>query len=316
MTPVPTLKYGDKIGVFTASDPVIGTFAEESVRRGQNTLEKMGFRVLRGETLSLQTDHTAGTAQQRYNDFLNFIKNPEVKMILTAMGGENAHDILPLIDFDLIAQNPKIIMGYSDPTVFLNPIAKLSKIPVFYGYHLASFDPEWDWFGEYDKKCFKDLFLSAKQSFEVPVSGKRECWKEGVCEGSLVGGSLTDLTKLVGTPWEPDWNNSILILESMNQTFQNIDVCLTYFKQVGIFNKISGLVLGTFHNCNHGAFLKSKKNLKKIFLDNLSDFNFPILKTVDFGHFSHICPLPLGSNCRLNSLEKTIHILTPLFLKT
>ena len=102
----------------------------------------------------------------------------------------------------------------------------------------------------------------------------------------------------------------------MNQSFQNIDVCLTHLKQIGIFNKISGLIIGTFYNSNPGAFLKSKKNLKEVFLDNLSKFNFPILKTIDFGHFSHICPLPLGSNCQLNSIKKTIHVSNPLFIKT
>ncbi|MBC6416151.1 MAG: LD-carboxypeptidase [Bdellovibrionales bacterium] len=315
MPSIPALNYGDKIGVFTASDPIIGTEAQEWVLRGQSSLKKLGFSVLRGKTLSLQTDHTAGTDQERYNDFLSFIKNPEIKMILTAMGGENAHDILPLMDFEVIAKNPKIIMGYSDATVFLNPIFKFSKITTFYGYHLASFDQKWDWFGEYDKKCFKTLFLETQQSFEVPASNKRECWKKGVCEGFLVGGSLTDLAKLIGIPWEPKWKDSILILESMNQTFQNIDVYLTHFKQAGIFNKISGLLLGTFHNCNHGPFLKSKKTLKEIFLKNLSDFSFPILKTVDFGHFSHMCPLALGSHCHLNSIKKTIHILKPLSLK-
>ena len=304
---LPRLNKGDKIGVWTASDPISGTQAEHWVQRGKKILESMGYSILEGKTLTAKTHYTAGTPECRWQDFLHFIKHPEIKMILTALGGENAHQILPLIDFELISRHPKIIMGYSDPTVFLNPIASLSKVPTFYGPHLASFDPEWPWFGDYDKKCFEQIFLKAQTPFDIPPSDLRQCWREGLAEGHLIGGSLTDLRKLLATPFEPVWDGAILILETMKQTSQNVDVYLTHLLQAGVFMRISGLILGKFYECGDPQLLK------KIIMDILSPYNFPILKTVDFGHFSHFCPLPLGGKIKMNAREKSFQITEPLF---
>ena len=187
--------------------------------------------------------------------------------------------------------------------------ASLSKIPTFYGPHLTSFDPEWTWGGEYNKHCFEQIFLKAQSPFEIPPSDDRECWKEGIAEGRLVGGCLSDLIKLLATPWEPVWDKGLLILETMKQTSQSIDVQWTHLRQAGIFEKISGLILGKFYDCGDPHLLK------QIIMDILSPYSFPILKTVDFGHFSHSCPLPLGSNVRMNAQKKSFQITEPLFKK-
>ncbi|MDE0150890.1 MAG: LD-carboxypeptidase [Bdellovibrionales bacterium] len=265
---LPSLCKGDKVGVWTASDPIVNTPASQWVERGAKTLKQMGFTVVNGATLNTQTKYTAGTAELRWKDFSSFIKDPDIKLILTALGGENAHQILPLIDFELIARNPKIIMGYSDPTVFLNPITQFSKIPTFYGHHLASFDPEWPWFGDYDRDCFERIFIKAEHPFEVPPSNNRECWREGVSEGRLVG----------------------------------------------VFNRITGMILGKFYHSESPQ--NYDQTLKAIILDITSDFKFPILKTVDFGHFSHFCPLPLGVMCRIDATQKLFKILDPVIQKT
>ena len=301
------LQKGDSIGVLTASDPVINTPAMEWINRGRKTLEEMGFKVEYGKSIFASTNWTAGSSKLRAEDFMGFIKKPHIKMILTAMGGENAHQILPLLDFDVIADNPKVIMGYSDPTVLLNPIAHFSKTACFYGYHLASFDPEWSWFNEYDKNAFNKIFIEGVAPFEIPASQPRECWKKGKHQGRLVGGGLTDLIKLLSTPWEPKWDQVILILETMNQNLQQIDVHLTHLLQSGVFNKISGLLLGKFYNCG------SAPQLKSLVLEILKEFDFPILKTEDFGHFSHICPLPIGGFCEINSEIKSFKILERIF---
>ena len=306
---LPALQKGDQIGVWTASDPIVGE-AIQWVNRGRNVLEKMGFTVVYGDSLKASADYTAGSAELRWKDFLKFIKDPKINLILTALGGENAHQILPLMDFDLIARCPKIIMGYSDPTVFLNPIATISKIPSFYGYHASSFDPEWAWFGDYDHYCFEQIFIKAENPFKIPTAYPREVWREGVSEGPLLGGCLTDLIKLLATPWEPPWSKSILILEAVNCNLQRIDVHITHLAYAGVFDQISGLVLGKFYNCG------SSKLLKETIMNILSNFKFPILKTENFGHFSHMCPLPLGIQCSINTKIKSFQILEPIFKKS
>lgn len=304
------LQNDDTIGVLALSNPVYETEVAEWVNRGVQSLKNEGFRVLLGSTLFTKNHYTSAIAANRWNDFEKMIRNPSIKVIMTAIGGENAHQILPLIDFELIIKNPKIIIGYSDPTVFLNPISERCNMPTFYGPHIISFDPKWNWYSEYSINCFKSLLMKSQTSFVVPPSDIRECWQEGIAKGRLVGGCLVDLIKLLGTPWEPDWKGKILILESVNQSPQNIDVFLTHLYQAGVFDKIEGLILGKFHNCISSR--KKDKPLKKIFQDVLKDLKFPILKTVDFGHFSDICPFPLGAMCEMNATAQTVTFLEPV----
>ena len=302
---------GSTIGVVALSDPVHGTQVVDWLKRGVKTLEHLGFKVWLGSTLSTKNNYTSDTAINRFSDLKKMIHDKSVKAVITAIGGENAHQILPLIDFDFIANNPKIIMGYSDPTVLLNPLAQYCNMPAFYGPHAISFDPQWSWYSEYTVNCFKNLLMKQQKSFIVPPAGARECWKGGSAKGRLAGGCLVDLMKLLATPWEPRWENKILILESLNQSYQSIDVCLTQLDQAGVFNKINGLILGTFHNC-----ISSKNDkedpLKTVFKDILAPYKFPILKTVDFGHFSHICPFPLGAMCEVDAENKSIVFVEPV----
>lgn len=88
---LPSLCKGDKVGVWTASDPIVNTPASQWIERGTKTLKQMGFTVVNGATLNTQTKYTAGTAELRWKDFSSFIKDPDIKLILTALGGENAH---------------------------------------------------------------------------------------------------------------------------------------------------------------------------------------------------------------------------------
>ena len=205
--------------------------------------------------------------------------------------------------------NPKIIMGYSDPTALINPITEKTNLITFYGHHVSSFDPNWPWFGEYDMKYFAKILMSDEVPGLIEPSIERETWRKGVAEGEFVGGCLTDFRKLIGTPFEPDFKNKILILEQLSESPQEINVVITHFKQAKVFDKISGLLLGKFYNCIDKEHEERNKPLKNVFLDELKEYDFPILKTEDFGHFSHMFPIPIGAKGRINATNKTIEIL-------
>lgn len=302
------LQHGDTIGVFTASNPITDE-VNQWLQNGIKRLKEMGFNIVTGKNLFKKNYYTAGSPAERYSDFRELIENKEVKMIITAMGGENAHQILELIDFELIKKNPKIIMGHSDPTVLLNPIFERIRLITFYGHHACSFDPNWQWFGEYDMKHLKKILMEPKIPGAIEPSTERENWKDGIAEGEFVGGCMTDLRKLVGTPFEPDWKNKILILEQIGEPPQEINVVLTHFKHAGVFDKVSGLLLGKFYECMDKKHEDWDKPLNDVFLDELKEYDFPILKTEDFGHFSHMFPVPIGAKGRIDATNKTIEIL-------
>lgn len=306
----PRLQAGDVIAVLTASDPLTPE-VWSWVERGIAQLRTMGFTVITGQTLFRQHYYTAGTPEERWQDLREFICDARVKMIMTAMGGENANHLLPLLDYQLIRDHPKIISGYSDPTVLLNGIQARAGLITFYGFHAASFDPLWPWFGEYDRTCFAQLFLKGTTPLRVPASARRQTWREGVAEGAFVGGCLSDVRKLLGTPYAPDWRNKILILEDIQKKPQHIDVMLTHLEQAGVFAQISGLLLGNFYDCVDSFQTEWNKPLRDLVLSVTGAYQFPILKTEDFGHFSHICPIPLGCEGQIDATAQTIDFLEP-----
>ncbi len=303
------LEKEDTIGTFTASNPIredINTW----LKNGISKLERLGFNVVTAKNIFKKTYYTAGTPEQRASDFMELLEDPNIDAIITTMGGENAHQILPLIDFDKIKNNPKIIMGYSDPTVLLNSINKKTNLITFYGHHICSFDPNWKWFSdEYDLKYFKKILMDNEIPGFIEASSKRETWRGGIAEGEFVGGCLTDFRKLIGTPFEPEFKDKILILEQLSESPQEINVALTHLKQAGIFDEIDGLLLGKFYDCLDKKHETWNKPLKELFLDELKEYNFPILKTEDFGHFSRMFPIPIGGKGRVDATNKTIEIL-------
>ncbi|MCA9940883.1 MAG: LD-carboxypeptidase [Anaerolineales bacterium] len=306
----PRLQPGDMIAVFTASDPLTPE-VWQWVERGIEQLRAMGFGVVTGQTLFRQHYYMAGTPAERWQDLRQFVCDERVKMIMTAMGGENANQLLPLLDYELIRAHPKIITGYSDPTVLLNAIQTRAGLITFYGFHAASFDPLWPWFGQYDRTSFAQLFLEGSTPLRIQPAADRETWRGGVAEGAFVGGCLSDVRKLLGTPYEPDWRNKILILEDVQKKPQHLDVALTHLKQAGVFAGINGLLLGKFHDCVDSTHTDWNPPLSHLFLSITEEFQFPILKTEEFGHFSHICPIPLGCLGRIDATAQTIDVLEP-----
>jgi len=267
------LEKGSKIGILTISSPLTKKHID-IIKGGCERLRRMGFEIIFGNTI-------------REHD---------------AWGGENGSQILPLINFNEIKKNPKIIMGHSDPTVILNPIFDKTGLITFYGHFASSFNPGWRWFSDYDEKTFHEILMNPKTDYVLPPSEKRETYRKGICRGRLVGGCITDLIKLLGTPYSIDFNSKILFLESYIIKPQELLAHLTHLKQAGVFEKIEGLLLGNF--LIDGP--KYDINLKKLFLDELSEFSFPILKTKDFGHNSHMAPLPIGGLIKLDAGKKEI----------
>jgi len=303
------LQEGDTIGTFTASNPITDE-VNVWLQNGIKKLESLGFKVVTSKNIFKKSYYTAGTPEERASDFMELIENEEVNMIMSAMGGENAHQILPFIDFNKVKNNPKIIMGHSDPTVLLNPITKKTNLITFYGHHVCSFDPNWPWFSDdYDLKYFRKILMNSEIPGLIEQSTEREIWKEGVAEGEFVGGCLTDFRKLIGTPLEPEFKNKILILEQIGEPPQEINVVITHLKQAGVFDKINGLLLGKFYECVDKKREDWDKSLKQLFLDELKEYDFPILKTEDFGHFSHMFPVPIGGRGRVDATNKKIEIL-------
>lgn len=299
------LRPGDKIGIISPSEPVI---YRKKFFRGVENLKKMGFRVVLGKKVFKEYGaYLAGRDEERAADLNMMFQNPEIKGIFCSRGGLSANRLLDLLDWPAIKKNPKIFIGYSDITVLLNAIHKKIGLVTFHGPTVESVFS----FGFSGKhKYTREYFLKAV-SLSQPIGAvqrwqKLEILKKGKAEGRLVGGNLSVLRTLIGTPYEPNWRGKILFWEEFNETVQDIDFCLTHLRLAGIFKKISGMVIGKLVGCDilrsDDDWKKTKTlSMNKIILEICKDYSFPIIKGIAFGHYCPQITLPIGLKASIDT---------------
>ena len=218
--------------------------------------------------------------------------NKDIKMIWCAKGGENSNCTFEYLDYDLIKENPKIICGYSDITSITNVINSKCRLITFSSTNFKTIaTDETDFsFNEAIKRFVDcDTNLGKPQDYKV--------LKKGVATGKLVGGNLSLTRGLVEGKYKIDFNDKILFIEELG--FET-GPCLAYnylyyMKQNGVFDKISGLWIG---NYNH----ESNISLEQIVFDVIGDkYNFPIIKSNNFGHVEEKIVIPIGTNAKIDT---------------
>jgi len=240
--------------------------------------------------------------------------NPEIKAIYCAHGGDTANQILSLINYELIKNNPKIFLGMSDIDVLHLAINTKTDLVVFHGSDPKSgrgFDLDID----YTWQNFQNRLIN--KSKEIPASSERICVREGVVEGKIIGCNLSSILKLAGTPYFPNFENSILFLEGYSENTKKAIFKLQQLKEIGVFNKIKGIVIGSVLGFQDKEWIKEnniKVKYEDIVLDITKEYDFPILKTNDFGHRSPNCFLPIGAKVKLDATNKSIEIIDDFML--
>lgn len=302
------LKPGDRIGIVSPSEPVT---LKRNLKNGIKVLEEMGFQVVLGKNVFKKHGiYMAGTDEERVSDFNKMFKSPKIKGVFCSMGGFSSNRLLDFIDYGAIRKHPKVFMGFSDITVLLNAIHQKTGLVTFHGENV-----------EYGfSRGFEGRYRSTKEYFEKavmvnkpigsisPIWGPIKILKKGEAEGALVGGNLSVLTTLVGTEYEPDWEDKILFWEEFKDTPQDIDFHLTHLRLRGVFDKISGMVIGRLRQCDFPYWLrKSEKrnglSIRKIVLEICKDYEFPIIMNVPFGHVHPQIVLPIGARAKIDTKE-------------
>ncbi|MBF0464483.1 MAG: LD-carboxypeptidase [Nitrospirae bacterium] len=293
------LSPGDKIGVVCPSNEIAGQKQTEELRRGIKFFENLGFKVERGKNLC------SANPQDRANDINEFFLNPDIKAIFSAQGGDTSERVLKFIDWSAVSENPKIFMGLSDVTVFLNAIyTKTSLIPFHGGdvrYHYGK-NPT-----EYDKTEFTDRLINGCTG-KINPSGDRKTIRGGKGSGNLLGGNLRCLLKLVDTPFWPDFTGAILMLEALTMDELRCVEYLKILRQKGVFDKISGVIVGFVYSMEIEK--PDAPQMEDILLMETRDYNFPILKVRDFGHGCPNTVLPIGAQIELNADNLTYKIVS------
>ncbi len=294
------LQKGDTIGIISPSGGVSKEL-ENQFNQGVDFLKNLGFRLKIGRNALSNTLKYSATPQEKANDINSVFADTEIKAIICSQGGANSNSFLPLLDFEVINNNPKIFLGFSDITVLLNSIYQKTGLVTFHGN-----DVMWGFGNErtdYDEEEFIDRLVKGKIG-EIEHNSEWRCIREGIVEGVLIGGNLNCLNKLAGTEYQPNFESKILLLETFGGTNapDSVECELSHLKQMGVFEKIKGLWIGYYDH-------KSKIPYEEVVMNVAKDYDFPILKCDDFGHNTANTTIPIGTKVKFDATNKQVVLL-------
>ncbi len=306
----PKLNKGDTIGLIAP-----GSFiTEDELNESITNLKDLGFNVKYSENILARFGYLAGTDKQRADDVNGMFADSDVKGIVCARGGYGCSRILPFLNYSIIKQNPKVLIGYSDITALLYGIYSQTGVVCFHGPVGIST------FNEFSVDNLKNVLMQPERNFEMKSAvdeGNDELYKiipirSGVAEGELVGGNLSIVVSLIGTPYDVDTKGKILFLEDVGEEPYRIDRMLTQLIQAGKFDDIAGIALGVFKNCRvkekDPSFSKSF-TLPEVLYDRLYNLGVPVIYGLSFGHIENKFTLPVGINARLDVGNQTLTLL-------
>jgi muramoyltetrapeptide carboxypeptidase len=285
----PYLQPGDRIRIVSPA----GKVQKDKVLPGIKLLQDEGYNVVVGKHVFDKHFQYAGTDLQRAADFQEAINDPDAKAIICARGGYGTVRIIEKIDFSPLLKNNKWIVGFSDITILHTVLNKLG---------LASIHGAMPGFFVENKKMTRsflslmELISTGKSQFDIKA---HELNRNGSCTGELVGGNLSLIYSLQGTPWQLETRGKILIIEDLTEYFYHLDRMMQNLRLAGQLKDLAGLIVGGFTEMkdNDSPF---GKTAYEIIMDAVQDYHFPVCFDFPAGHIPKNLALMLGSNYHLD----------------
>ena len=296
----PVLRSGDTVGVVAPASDV----DRAALERGAAALERLGYQVVYAESILEREGYFAGSVARRVGELHQMFERQDVRAIVCARGGYGCNYLLPHLDLDLIRRNPKIFVGYSDITALHTWIHDQTGLVTFHGPMVA-----------------KDFATAAGEQWAGSPQGVHpaawECavggWFNydaaeedvsavvaGEAEGTLYGGCLSILASSLGTPYEIQTRDTVLLLEDVNAKPYQVDRMLMQLAQAGKFAGVRGVVFGEMVGCAEagGPASPLREVIARVVREQCP--GVPVAFGFRSGHVSrHNITLPLGVRCRL-----------------
>lgn len=301
------LQAGDTIAIISpaGATPCETTSGKpDAFSQGAERLEAEGFRVKIMPNAKNKRLYLAGTDAERLADLHAAFEDPVVKGILCARGGYGCMRLLPDLDFKVISDNPKVLIGFSDITSLLLPCYERTGLIGFYGpmltSNLAHGEP-------YSEAELLRLIRGEATTFplNIPNQNAYQCFQPGLAEGKLLGGNLSLLSALCGTPFQPKPAGHILFIEDWHEKYYTLDRQFQQLKMAGLFDQIQGLLLADFSEIE-----TEPEQALPDFLKELTSFlKVPVGFGFSVGHGQQTATLPIGCNARFDSSQGTLTLL-------
>ena len=294
------VKKGDTIGIIAPSSPV----TKEEADLCKVLVENMGYKVKMASCVYRSIHgYSAGSGEERAKDLNEMFADKEVKAIWCIRGGDTSSHLMDKIDFENISKNPKMFVGYSDVTNLHVNINQRCNLVTFHGPMVKS-----NMLKDYDdftRESFeKALNMEKELILDNPKGKDFKVMVEGQSEGVIIGGNLTLLTSMIGTPYEVDTKGKILLIEDVDEAVRRIDRMIYQLKYSGKLDMAEGIIFGDFTNCINSKdenyhVIAMLKNL-------LADYKKLVMYNIKTGHCHPMSTIPLATKCIMDTRSKTI----------
>ncbi|MBY8913981.1 LD-carboxypeptidase [Bacillus sp. YC2] len=308
------LQKGDQIRIVSPAQSM-SVMSEEQINAAKTKIEQLGFRVSFSEHAKETNECNSSSIESRVQDLHDAFFDPDVKAILTTLGGFQSNQLLRYLDYEKIKQHPKILCGYSDITALSHAIYQKTGLVTYSGPHFSTFAMKkgLDYTIDYFLAC-----CAADKPYEVLASNtwSDDKWylnqddrrfhpnpgplviQPGYAEGTLIGGNLCTLNLLQGTEYFPEMKQAVLFIEDDYMSDVNMfDRDLQSMIHLPAFSAVKGIVIGRFQKASH----VSEKALRNVIHTKEELSSMPVIANADFGHTSPIMTFPVGGTCRIDA---------------
>lgn len=308
------LKAGDTVGLVA---PANATFNSVELDIARESLEALGLEVRVGAHLRDRHGYLAGEDRDRAADINAFFKDTSVSAVLPIRGGWGSARLLPYLDYEMIRRNPKVVVGYSDVTALLTALHTRGNLITFHGPNGMG---RWDAYSlDYFKRVlfggeavtFANTPRMTDNNVLTPTQNRIRTVTPGTARGRLLGGNLSVLAGIAGSPYMPDWNGAILFLEDVGEDIYRMDRMLTTLKLAGIFDKIRGFVFGTCSECGPGDGGFGALTFEELWADHIAPLKIPAWSGAMIGHGMPQWTLPVGAMVEIDATAGSIRMTAP-----
>ena len=295
---------GAKIGIVNPSY----WLESNRMQRAVAVFKDLGYELVLGKSTGLRDNQCAGSPAERAADIMAMFEDPTIDAIICARGGYGGNRVLPLLDYDIIRENPKIFVGYSDVTGYLSSFAQKSGLITFHGPMLTTYGTKTI---QYNLDTFNQV-LSGQD--DIRIRSTQACQartlKPGIASGPLWGGNLTLVIERLGTKDQIDTRGSILFLEDIDEKLYAFDRMMLHMKSSGSLDQIKGLVIGEMLEMGDSK-TPFGKTIDEIVLDVCSDLDIPIISNFPCGHGDYQATLPVSHVVEIHADQEDPYILIP-----
>ena len=303
------LKKGDNVFLFCPSSPII---PEEDIEKCKKVIIDLGFNPVIGKSLyENYGGYMAGKAEIRIEDLHEAFSRKDIKGIFCVKGGYSASQLLDKIDYELIKNNPKVFVGYSDVTNLHIVFNQKCNLGTYHGPMVKS--NMINDFNDYTKTSFFEAMEKNETKYEEPENMPLSILTEGNApseniSGVLTGGNMAIIVTTLGTQYEIDTKDKILFLEDVDEEIGSLNRMLTHLKYAGKLSDCKAVVFGNFVVCKN-TYTKENQHyeLLELLKDFFADYDKPVIYGMESGHKKpYMFTLPLGAKCSINLQNKEI----------